>query len=59
MRSSTTTRDAAIVSSIALQFGAGPEAIRKALCRDSQGRPSGPLAAALDAIHAVAGEAVS
>ena len=46
----TNARDAAIVFSIALQFGADPEAIRKALCRDSQGRPSGPLAAALDLI---------
>jgi hypothetical protein len=43
-------RDAAIVFSIAVQCGAGPETIRKALCRDSQGRASGPLAAALDII---------
>jgi ribonucleoside-diphosphate reductase alpha chain len=48
----TSARDAAIVFSFALQFGADPEAIRKALCRDSQGRPSGPLAAALDLIVA-------
>jgi hypothetical protein len=46
----TNARDAAIVFSFAVQFGADPEAIRKALCRDSQGRPSGPLAAALDLI---------
>jgi len=43
-------RDAAIVASIAFQFGADVETIRKALCRDSQGRASGPLGAALDAI---------
>jgi hypothetical protein len=44
----TNARDAAITFSIAIQHGADPDAIRKALCRDSQGRPSGPLAAALD-----------
>jgi hypothetical protein len=43
-------RDAAITFSIAVQHGADPEVIRKALCRDSQGRASGPLGAALDAI---------
>jgi hypothetical protein len=43
-------RDAAIVTSIAIQFGADLETIRRALCRDSQGRPSGPLGAALDKI---------
>jgi hypothetical protein len=41
-------RDAAITFSIAIQHGADPDVIRKALCRDSQGRASGPLAAALD-----------
>jgi hypothetical protein len=46
----TTARDAAITFSIAVQHGADAEVIRRALCRDSQGRPSGPLAAALDAI---------
>jgi hypothetical protein len=46
----TTARDSAIVCSIALQFGADIETIRKALCRDSHGRASGPLAAALDRI---------
>jgi ribonucleoside-diphosphate reductase alpha chain len=48
----TNARDAAIVCSLALQHGADPEVIRKALCRDSQGRPSGPLATALDLIVA-------
>jgi hypothetical protein len=41
-------RDAAITFSIAIQHGADPDVIRKALCRDSQGRASGPLAATLD-----------
>ena len=34
-------RDAAIVFSFAVQHGADSEAIRRALCRDSQGRASG------------------
>jgi hypothetical protein len=41
-------RDAAIALSFALQYGADLEIIRRALCRDSQGRASGPLGAALD-----------
>jgi hypothetical protein len=41
-------RDSAIVCSIALQFGADVETIRKALCRDSRGNASGPLGVALD-----------
>jgi ribonucleoside-diphosphate reductase alpha chain len=44
----TNARDAAITFSIAIQHGADPETIRLALCRDSQGRPAGTLAAALD-----------
>src|SRR6516164_1532343 len=44
----TLVRDTAIVLSLALQNGADLEAIRKALCRDSQGRPLGPLAKVLD-----------
>jgi hypothetical protein len=47
-------RDAAIAASIAIQFGADIETIRRALCRDSQGRASGPLGAALDIIAAEA-----
>jgi ribonucleoside-diphosphate reductase alpha chain len=43
----TAARDSAIVCSIALQFGADIETIRKALCRDSRGDASGPLGAAL------------
>ena len=46
----TNARDAAITFSIAVQHGADVDTIRKALCRDSQGRPSGPLGCALDAI---------
>jgi hypothetical protein len=44
----TNARDSAIVCSIALHFGADVETIRKALCRDSRGRASGPLGAVLD-----------
>ena len=44
----TNARDAAIVTSIALQHGADFETIRRALCRDGRGRASGPLGAALD-----------
>jgi|SRR6516225_5209671 hypothetical protein len=44
----TAARDAAITFSIAVQHGADPEAIRRALSRDSRGRASGPLGAALD-----------
>ena len=45
-----TARDAAIILSFALQHGADPEAIRCALCRDSQGRALGPVGTALDLI---------
>jgi hypothetical protein len=44
----TAARDAAIACSIALQFGANAETIRKALCRDARGNASGPLGVALD-----------
>jgi hypothetical protein len=44
----TNARDAAILLSFALQFGADVETIRKALCRDSQGRALGPIGAVLD-----------
>ena len=43
-------RDAAIACSIAMQFGADVETIRRALSRDSHGRATGPLGAALDRI---------
>jgi ribonucleoside-diphosphate reductase alpha chain len=46
----TNARDAAIALSFALQHGADLEEIRKALCRESDGRASGPLGTALDLI---------
>jgi hypothetical protein len=46
----TAARDAAIAFSFAVQHGADSDAIRRALCRDNQGRTSGPLGAALDCI---------
>jgi ribonucleoside-diphosphate reductase alpha chain len=46
----TAARDAAITFSLAVQYGADPAIIRRALCRDGQGRASGPLGAALDLI---------
>lgn len=46
----TNARDAAIVFSIAVQHGADPEVIRRALCRDEKGKASGPLGVALDRI---------
>jgi ribonucleoside-diphosphate reductase alpha chain len=44
----TAARDAAITCSIALQYGADIETIRKALCSDSRGNANGPLGVALD-----------
>jgi hypothetical protein len=44
----TAAKDSAVVCSIALQFGVPLETIRRALMRDGQGRPSGPLGVALD-----------
>jgi hypothetical protein len=41
-------RDAAITFSIAVQHGADPELIRRSLCRDVNGRASGPLGIELD-----------
>jgi hypothetical protein len=49
-------RDAAIAFSLAVQHGADPEAIRRALCRDGQGRASGPLGVALDRIAEIEGK---
>jgi hypothetical protein len=46
----TLTRDMAIAASFALQFGADADAIRSALCRDSDGRPLGPLSVLFDLI---------
>jgi ribonucleoside-diphosphate reductase alpha chain len=47
-------KDAAILASIALQFGAPLDVLRKALLRDGQGRPSTPIGCALDLIEEVA-----
>jgi hypothetical protein len=47
-QSDTNARDAAIIFSFAVQFGADADAIRRALCRDSQGRALGPIGAVLD-----------
>ena len=44
----TAARDSAIVCSIALQYGADINVIRKALCRDGRGNASGPLGVVLD-----------
>jgi hypothetical protein len=49
----TAARDAAITCSIALQFGADIETIRRALCRDGRGHASGPLGVALDILMGV------
>jgi hypothetical protein len=43
-------RDSAVVCSIALQFGVPVDTIRRALMRDSQGKPNGPLGVALDSL---------
>jgi hypothetical protein len=43
-------QDAAVVCSLALQHGVPLDVIRRALMRDSRGRASGPLGAALDLI---------
>jgi hypothetical protein len=49
--SDTAAKDSAVVCSIALQYGVPISTIRRALMRDSQGRASGPLAAALDLLQ--------
>jgi ribonucleoside-diphosphate reductase alpha chain len=52
----TSAHDSAIVFSIAVQCGADPEVIRRALSRNAQGRASGPLGAALDNLIAAEAE---
>jgi ribonucleoside-diphosphate reductase alpha chain len=49
-------KDAAILASIALQYGAPLDVLRKALLRDGQGCPSTPIGCALDLL---AGEEVA
>jgi hypothetical protein len=51
-QSDTNARDCAIILSFAAQHGADINAIRKALCRDSEGRALGPVGAALDILAA-------
>lgn len=49
-QSDTNARDAAVVCSIALQYGVPINVITEALMRDSQGKASGPLGTVLDMI---------
>jgi hypothetical protein len=51
----TNARDAAVVCSIALQFGVPLDVLRRALMRDSHGAASGPLAVALDMVSEMEG----
>lgn len=48
----TAARDAAITCSLALQFGADLDVIRRALCRDRSGKANSPLGVALDLLAA-------
>jgi hypothetical protein len=43
-------RDCAIATSLALQWGAEPEILRKAMCRDARGKAVGPVGIVLDAL---------
>jgi len=54
----TNARDAAILLSFALQHGADLDEIRRALCRDSQGRALGPIGAALDLLASISGSSL-
>jgi ribonucleoside-diphosphate reductase alpha chain len=45
-------RDSAVAISIALQYGAPVDVIRRALMRDARGGPAGPAAHVLDVIAA-------
>jgi hypothetical protein len=47
-QSDTNARDAAIILSFVLQYGANIDEIRSALCRDARGKAMGPVGAALD-----------
>lgn len=51
-QSDTNARDASIILSFALQHGADIDIIRKALCRNAEGRALGPIGAALDLLAA-------
>ncbi len=50
----TNARDASIILSVALQHGANLENIRRALTRDPDGKPVGPIGALLDILAAEA-----
>jgi hypothetical protein len=50
--SDAAAKDAAVVCSIALQYGVPVDVIRKALLRDSRGVASSPLGCALDMLTA-------
>lgn len=45
------SRDSAVLLSIALQCGVPMEWLRKAITRDADGKPLGPVGALLDLIH--------
>ena len=47
----TMARDAATVASIALQYGAPAETVRRALTRNTDGSAGGPLGAILDLLR--------
>src|SRR5262245_33449013 len=49
-QSDSNARDSAVAASLALQFGCPLEVLQRAVLRDSAGRPSTPLGAALDLI---------
>jgi hypothetical protein len=49
-QSDSNARDAAVAASLALQHGCPLRVLQKTLLRDSQGRPSTPLGAAIDII---------
>jgi hypothetical protein len=48
--------DAAILASIALQYGASLDELRHAMKRDMAGKPSSPIGQALDLAAGLAGE---
>jgi hypothetical protein len=49
------SRDAAVVLSIALQFGAPIETLRHAITRNENGTPQGPVGQMLDLLAAIEG----
>jgi len=50
LQSDSNARDAAVAASLALRHGCPPETLQRALLRDSHGRSSTPLGAAVDII---------